>query len=235
MYTLQFDGLFKPAQGTNASEQAGFMCYGWLIWKDHRVIARGHGGVARGQAATSNTAEYMALIEGLEALRDMLAPKKSGVGICKQPVTVIGDARSVIDQMQRTAEVSSAGTRPMYLRARRISDQFMQLEWTWMPREKNRAANVERPFHGGRNLAFGRSIGEVQPVGESIRQQRGDDGTGTDEECLHGKPLGALFVRQHVADECAEGLHRDIDRAVHQPQSSCRNPERWGIRHDEQR
>ena len=136
MYTLQFDGLFKPAQGTNASEQAGFMCYGWLIWKDHRVIARGHGGVARGQAATSNTAEYMALIEGLEALRDMLAPKKSGVGICKQPVTVIGDARSVIDQMQRTAEVSSAGTRPMYLRARRISDQFMQLEWTWMPREK---------------------------------------------------------------------------------------------------
>ena len=142
MYTLQFDGLFKPAQGTNASEQAGFMCYGWLIWKDHRVIARGHGGVARGQAATSNTAEYMALIEGLEALRDMLAPKKSGVGICKQPVTVIGDARSVIDQMQRTAEVSSAGTRPMYLRARRISDQFMQLEWTWMPREKNRAADA---------------------------------------------------------------------------------------------
>ena len=134
MYTLQFDGLFKPAQGTNPIEQAGFMCYGWLIWKDHKLIARGHGGVARGQAATSNTAEYMALIEGLDALRDM--------GVCEQPVIVIGDARSVIDQMQQTAEVSSAGTRPLYRRARRISDQFMQLEWAWTPREKNREADA---------------------------------------------------------------------------------------------
>jgi len=134
MYTLQFDGLFKPVQGANPVDQAGFMCYGWLIWKDHKVIARGHGGVARGQAATSNTAEYMALIEGLDALQDM--------GVCEQPVTVIGDARSVIDQMQRMAEVSSVGSRPMYQRARRISAKFVQIEWTWTPREKNRAADA---------------------------------------------------------------------------------------------
>jgi len=133
MYTLQFDGLFKPAQGTNPAEQAGFMCYGWLIWKDHKVIARGHGGVARSQAATSNTAEYMALIEGLDALRDM--------GVLEQPVTVIGDARSVIDQMQQVSEISSADTRLLNQRARRISVQFMQIQWTWTPREKNRAAD----------------------------------------------------------------------------------------------
>jgi ribonuclease HI len=134
MYTLQFDGLFKPVQGTNPSHQAGFMCYGWLIWKDHKVIARGHGGVAHGNAATSNTAEYLALIEGLDALRDM--------GVGDEPVKVIGDARSVIDQMQQVAEVSSAGTLPLYLRARRISSNFFELEWTWTPRQNNRAADA---------------------------------------------------------------------------------------------
>ena len=134
MYTLQFDGLFKPAQGTNPAEQAGFMCYGWLIWKDHKVIARGHGGVARSQAATSNTAEYMALIEGLDALRDM--------GVLEQPVTVIGDARSVIDQMQQVSAILSTDTRLLNQRARRISAHFVQIQWTWMPREKNRAADA---------------------------------------------------------------------------------------------
>ena len=142
MYTLQFDGLFKPAQGTNPAEQAGFMCYGWLIWKDARVIARGHGGVARGQAATSNTAEYIALIEGLDALRDMLTPQNTGDGVCEQPVMVVGDARSVIDQMQQASQILSADTRLLNERARRISVQFMQIRWAWMPREKNRAADA---------------------------------------------------------------------------------------------
>jgi ribonuclease HI len=134
MYTLQFDGLFKPAQGTNPAKQAGFMCYGWLIWKDNKVIARGHGGVARGQAATSNTAEYMALIEGLDALRDL--------GTGEEPVTVIGDARSVIDQMQQVSEIISVETRLLNQRARRLSNQFMQIRWTWTPREKNQAADA---------------------------------------------------------------------------------------------
>ncbi len=118
------------------------MCYGWLIWKDHKIIARGHGGVARGKAATSNTAEYLALIEGLDALRDLLTSQNSGGGLYAEPITVIGDARSVIDQMQLGATVSSAGTRLLYQRARRISTHFIQICWTWTPREKNRAADA---------------------------------------------------------------------------------------------
>ena len=125
MYTLQFDGLFKPVQGANPVDQAGFMCYGWLIWKDHKVIARGHGGVARGQAATSNTAEYMALIEGLDALQDM--------GVCEQPVTVIGDARSVIDQMQRmTGDLINTTQQPSLqeLSDRVVRKELFEHSWT---------------------------------------------------------------------------------------------------------
>jgi ribonuclease HI len=69
MITLSFDGLFKSvAAGNNAKSQAGILCYGWLIIKQRSLIAQGHGEFARGSDATSNVAEYLALIEGLDAL-----------------------------------------------------------------------------------------------------------------------------------------------------------------------
>jgi ribonuclease HI len=54
----------------------------------------------------------------------------------------MGDARSVIDQMQQVSQILSADTRLLNQRARRISAQFMQIQWTWTPREKNRAADA---------------------------------------------------------------------------------------------
>ena len=83
--------------------------------------------------------------------------------------------------------------------------------------QKNHAADVKRPFHRGRDLALGRGVGDVQPIGEQVGQRRGDDRTDADEESLHGKSLGPLFVRQHVADERPERLHGDVDGAVHHP------------------
>ena len=45
MLTLQFDGLFRGApQEMKLSDDAGFMCYGWVILRGNTVIARGHGG-----------------------------------------------------------------------------------------------------------------------------------------------------------------------------------------------
>ena len=77
------------------------MCYGWLISKGGQVIARGHGGFARGQATNYNIAEYLALIEGMDALLDM--------GIREELVMVIGDAKSVIDPMQHISGASFQG------------------------------------------------------------------------------------------------------------------------------
>ena len=47
MLTLQFDGLFRCApEELHLRDDAGFMCYGWVILRNGQVIARGHGGYA---------------------------------------------------------------------------------------------------------------------------------------------------------------------------------------------
>jgi ribonuclease HI len=147
MITLHFDGLYRclaedcveqPTQAelvkSRNSHKSGVMCYGWLINRDGALIARGHGGFVRREEASSNIAEYLALIEGLEAMLDM--------GCEQESVEIIGDARSVIDQMTGHAGVNSPSTRPLYKRAQQLSRHFPRLLWTWTPRRKNHAADL---------------------------------------------------------------------------------------------
>jgi len=134
MITLRFDGLFRTVSPNHDPRQTtGLMCFGWVVFRDGRLVAHGHGAFARLESASSNSAEYLALIEGLEALRDM--------GVQHEPVEVIGDARSVIEQMLGLAGVSSAQARPLYQRARRAARHFRDLRWAWQPRRDNRLAD----------------------------------------------------------------------------------------------
>ncbi|MDR3576658.1 MAG: reverse transcriptase-like protein [Anaerolineaceae bacterium] len=134
MYSLQFDGLFRrfPTQ-SGTSTNAGFMCYGWLISKDNLVIARGYGGYAWQNGAGSVVAEYLAMIEGMEALLDL--------GIKDQPVNICGDAKTIIEQMQEKAAVVSPVIKAVNKRARELAVQFDDLSWTWKPRRYNHVAD----------------------------------------------------------------------------------------------
>jgi ribonuclease HI len=135
MYTLQFDGLFREVpDGDRANSHMGFLCYGWILRTGEQAIARGHGAYARGRDANSNVAEYLALIEGLETLSDL--------GIRAERLRICGDAKGVIDQMQGRAAVSSPSSRPLFRRAKRLADRFQRLEWAWVPRKHNRAADL---------------------------------------------------------------------------------------------
>ncbi len=140
MYTLYFDGLFRTLAGStatqnhpSASAHAGIMCYGWLVFRRKQVIAHGHGAFARGKDATSNIAEYLALIEGLDALLDM--------GLTQAPLKVCGDAKGVIDQMLGAAEVNARNVRPLYHRARGLAQRFAEIDWEWTPRRRNQEAD----------------------------------------------------------------------------------------------
>lgn len=134
-YTLRFDGLFRSLPGgVRPVQRAGFMGFGWLIFCDDRLVAQGHGVYGHGQNATSNTAEYLALIEGLEALGDM--------AVGKEPVRVIGDAKSVIEQMQGIAGINAPDVRALHRRANRLASRFAHVKWEWMPREQNHAADL---------------------------------------------------------------------------------------------
>lgn len=135
MLTLQFDGLFRVApENLNLGDNAGFMCYGWVILRDGIVVARGHGGYARCRDASSNVAEYLALIEGLEALLDMQADLT--------PVEIRGDAKSIINQMEGNASVTANSIKPLYRRACKLADHFRTIYWLWTPRRKNHTADA---------------------------------------------------------------------------------------------
>jgi ribonuclease HI len=143
MITLAFDGLFRGApEDLHLREDAGFMCYGWLILRDGEVIARGHGGYTRALGASSNVAEYLGLVEGMEALLDLAAAASAG----GEAVLVCGDAKSIIDQMEGRASVTAASIKPLHRKARglarRLARCFAGLYWSWTPRRYNHAADA---------------------------------------------------------------------------------------------
>ncbi len=130
MYELRFDGLFRAAQGVS---HAGFMCIGWVIYRYEYMVAKGYGVIARGNDATSNIAEYLAMINGLQALLDM--------GVRWQPVRVIGDARVVINQMKGLSKVNTSRVIPVYRDANRLARRIHSIDWAWVPRKKNKTAD----------------------------------------------------------------------------------------------
>jgi ribonuclease HI len=73
-------------------------------------------------------AEYLALIEGLEALQCLGVHGK---------VEVRGDAKSVIDQMLGHASINSSRVKPLFKRARKLAASFAPVFWVWMPRKHN--------------------------------------------------------------------------------------------------
>lgn len=134
MLTLQFDGLFRGApQDMKLKDDAGFMCYGWVVLRESTVIARGHGGYVSAQDASSNVAEYLALIEGIEALLDMQATG--------EVIVICGDAKSVIEQMEGKASVSASSIKPLHKRASRLANHFRHILWSWTPRRNNHTAD----------------------------------------------------------------------------------------------
>ncbi len=131
MYLLQFDGMLHTLD--ESPPQAGMLGYGWLLTYNNIEIAHGFGLFFSRGTANSNLAEYLALIEGLEALVDLR--------IGQAAVEVRGDARCIIDQMNGDASVSAFATRKLHKRAYNLARHFPQLTWKWVPRKENKPAD----------------------------------------------------------------------------------------------
>lgn len=118
MYILQFDGMLCSSSGIWPID-VGLLGYGWSIQRNNIEIAHGFGVFIRNCMAGSNVAEYLALIEGLEALVDLR--------IRNSAVEIRGDAKCVIDQMIGAASVSSPLTLALSRRARKLAGHFTSL------------------------------------------------------------------------------------------------------------
>ena len=155
MHILQFDGMHRFVH--EEAGKAGLLGYGWFILNDKVEVARGFGLFAQTHTANSNIAEYLALIEGLEALTDLKIRNGS--------IEIRGDAKCVIDQMRGVASVSSLPTRKLHRRAKRFADRFNSLTWTWVPRKENKLADQLsrrglRQLHG-MPLAYEKAINQL--------------------------------------------------------------------------
>jgi len=131
-YSLQFDGMLHTLSDENP-RNGGFLGYGWLLTRDDIEIAYGFGLFAQKQTVNSNLAEYLALIDALEALLDLR--------IRNEHIEIRGDAKCVIDQMTGAASISSPVTQMLYQRARKLANQFNHLSWGWVPRAQNKQAD----------------------------------------------------------------------------------------------
>ncbi len=153
MYTLRFDGLYQSGWFDSISHESALMCYGWLIYKHGALIARGHGGLIREDIASSSSAEYLALIEGLSALYDL--------GIIDESIQAVGDSKSVIEQMSGAAGVNSYRVKNLHRRATKLSSRFSHLQWLWEPRKRNHAAD-ELTRRALKQIKLGLTFG-IQP------------------------------------------------------------------------
>jgi ribonuclease HI len=167
MYSLWFDGLFQRVS-TKASEsdfEAGLMGYGWVILKNHVIIAKGQGVFGRGKGATSGVAEYLALIEGLDALLDLCSPREA--------IDIHGDAKFIIDQMTGLSEVTSETIKPLHRQVKDLTRPFTAIQWIWTPRKHNRTADAlsrHAMFHLLRSPTFYRSA--LQMIAIEARKKR---------------------------------------------------------------
>ncbi|MDD4162248.1 MAG: ribonuclease HI [Methanothrix sp.] len=121
MITVYFDGLCYPRN------PGGVAAYGYLVYRDDKMIWRGFGGVGEGRGMTNNVGEY----EGLMAAAQWLVDE----GI-EDKIVIKGDSELVIKQMKGQYRVSSATSRKYVPMIKKLLDG-RDVSFSWVPREEN--------------------------------------------------------------------------------------------------
>lgn len=106
----------------------------------------------RGEAigtATNNVAEYRGLIAGLEA----------AIGLGAETVHVRMDSKLVVEQMSGRWKVKHPDMKPLALQAQRLARQIPRIDYTWIPRADNSAAD-----RLANQAMDGTAIGAAQPI-----------------------------------------------------------------------
>lgn len=128
-YVIYFDGACEWSPDTNKRNPGGLATYGWVIYKDGNVYARGYGVAKHGEGATNNVAEYVGLIKSLEA----------AVSLGIFPTLVRGDSQLVIRQINGEYKVNADYLRVLWDKVKGFDIGKTQFEW--VPRKLNEYAD----------------------------------------------------------------------------------------------
>jgi ribonuclease HI len=130
--TLYFDGAAFP----NAKDVGGERGIG-VVLEDETGVVKEISEKLPG-LGSSNSAEYMALIRGLEEARRLGADE----------VLVRGDSQLVIRQLEGKFRVASDKIKPLFENVSKLAKDFERFEVQWIPRELNKHADAlsTKPF-----------------------------------------------------------------------------------------
>ena len=129
MIVVYFDGACEP------TNPGGISTYGFVIYKNGRVVHQGKGLACEPFAwqSSNNVAEYTALIRALEWLVSN--------NMIDEDVVVRGDSQLAIYQMTGRYSVNAERIIPLYKRAVDLAGRFRRIRFEWVPREKNEEAD----------------------------------------------------------------------------------------------
>jgi len=125
---LEFGGLCAPAG------KHGAMSYGWLIRRSALAIDSGWACLPAGHGNSSCLAEYLGLIEGLQAVIQLREPGER--------LTVRSDARLVIKQVAGVWLGVSPGLWRGYRQARELVRRLFPVTFVLVAHEHNAAADA---------------------------------------------------------------------------------------------
>ena len=131
-YVLFFDGACEPRN------PGGIATYGFQVAANGREPLTDKGVVGEGRGMTNNVAEYHALIQGLNSVKQQAEEGDT--------VEVIGDSQLVIKQMTGAYKVRSQNIIPLFARARKLRDQLrgkgVRVCFKWVSRDENAVADA---------------------------------------------------------------------------------------------
>ncbi len=123
-FYVYIDGLAEPAN-------PGTGTYGYLIYEGERKVAEGKG--LAGYDVTNNYAEYTALVEALQKLKEYRI---------EGDVVVRSDSQLLVGHMSKEWEVKGGGYLAKLKEARDLVKEFGSVLFEWVPREKNQEADL---------------------------------------------------------------------------------------------
>lgn len=139
--------------------------------------------------ATNNVAEYRGLLEGLKAARELGASE----------VEMYMDSKLVVEQMSGRWKIKHPDMKAMALEAQQIAREIGAVSYTWVPREKNTAADALSNVAMDA-CAAGRPVGvvEKQPASEASGASAVAVGEKKSQATWHGatmKPTRLILLR----------------------------------------
>jgi ribonuclease HI len=127
---IYFDGLCQPIN------PGGIACYAFVVKSDGKTIYSDYGVVGEpfSNDSTNNVAEYTALAKALEWLiaNNLIADK----------VEIKSDSQLIVNHLSGNYKVKAKRIIPLYQRVLLLKSKFRDVQIKWVPREKNREADM---------------------------------------------------------------------------------------------